>query len=213
MTERLHNTIDKMANTIVSILAACRPSIYLYGSVTLGDFKKGWSDIDILCLTKEQITQEQADRLVGLRQELLEAEPDNSYYRSFEGGILTCKGFLNQSPDRVVYWGTNGQRITDKYSLDSFSMQQLLDTGILLYGDDARKLMKKPNPEDLKNDIKRHYDTIRKYTQTTGRSLYSFGWLLDIARGLYTLQTGKVIAKTVAGEWALENDFVRCRKR
>ena len=30
------------------------------------------------------------------------------------------------------------------------------------------------------------------------------GWLLDIARGLYTLRTGKIIAKTAAGEWALE---------
>ncbi len=30
------------------------------------------------------------------------------------------------------------------------------------------------------------------------------GWLLDIARGIYTLRTGKIIAKTAAGEWALK---------
>lgn len=35
------------------------------------------------------------------------------------------------------------------------------------------------------------------------RSLYSFGWLLDIARGLYTLQHDAVSTKTAAGEWAL----------
>jgi len=33
----------------------------------------------------------------------------------------------------------------------------------------------------------------------------SVGWLLDVARGIYTLRTGKVIVKTAAGEWALEN--------
>lgn len=33
--------------------------------------------------------------------------------------------------------------------------------------------------------------------------MYSCGWLLDIAQGLYTLRTGTLIAKTSAGEWAL----------
>ncbi len=35
---------------------------------------------------------------------------------------------------RMVYWGTSGQRITDSYKMDSFSMTELLDSGILLYG-------------------------------------------------------------------------------
>ena len=41
----------------------------------------------------------------------------------------------------------------------------------------------------------------------TTRSLYSFGWLLDIARCIYTLRTGKIMAKTEAGKWALSNGF------
>ena len=31
--------------------------------------------------------------------------------------------------------------------------------------------------------------------------------MLDIARCIYTLHTGKIIAKTDAGQWALENNF------
>lgn len=31
--------------------------------------------------------------------------------------------------------------------------------------------------------------------------------MLDIARCIYTLRTGKIIAKTAAAEWALENDL------
>ena len=46
-----------------------------------------------------------------------------------------------------------------------------------------------------------------KYAQSTGRSFYSFGWMLDIARCIYTLRTGKIIAKTDAAEWALENNL------
>lgn len=75
-----------------------------------------------------------------MRQSLLEEEPDDPYYRSFEGGMLTLDAFVNHTADRVVYRGTSGQRLT------------------------------------------------------------------DISRGLYTLRTGKIIAKTAAGEWALREN-------
>lgn len=70
-----------------------------------------------------------------------------------------------------------------------------------------KRVLKTPSFSDLYADVERHYETIRKYAQKTGRNLYSFGWLLDIARCLYTLCTGKIIAKTAAADWALENDL------
>ena len=86
-------------------------------------------------------------------------------------------------------------------------MTELIESSILLYGNDIRYQLKAPEFSELYADIKRHYDTIRKYAQKTERSIYSFGWMLDIARCIYTLRTGKIIAKTNAGEWALENNF------
>ena len=65
-----------------------------------------------------------------------------------------------------------------------------------------------PSREDIIKAVINHYETIRKYAAITGRSLYSAGWLLDIARCIYTLRTGKIIAKTKAGEWALDNNLV-----
>lgn len=135
------SSIKNMTAHIAAILAPCAPSIYLYGSCTMDDYKPGWSDIDILVLTRTQISDEQARQLVSLRQSLLEEEPDDPYYRSFEGGMLTLDAFVDHTADRVVYWGTSGQRLT------------------------------------------------------------------DISRGLYTLRTGKIIAKTAAGEWALRENL------
>lgn len=198
-------SINRMVWEISRILENCNPAIYMYGSAALDDFKLGWSDIDILVLTEKQISESQANILVGLRQGMLAKEPDNPYYRSFEGGMLTQSAFLAKKNDRVVYWGTSGERITDSYSLDSFGMAELVESGILLYGKDIRKNMKYPDFHELYADVKRHYETIRKYAQSTGRNYYSFGWLLDIARCIYTLRTGKIIAKTKAAEWALEN--------
>lgn len=167
--------INTIVREISGILSDCEPSIYMYGSSVLNDFRLGWSDLDILVLTSKQITEEQAKSLVGLRQAMLIDEPDNPYYRSFEGGMLTLDAFLSKKTDRVVYWGTSGERITDKYAFDSFGMAELVESSILLYGKDARKELKYPSFHELYADVKRHYETIRKYAHTTGRSFYSFG--------------------------------------
>lgn len=204
----MKQSIEIMKNRIVKILLQNKPSIYLYGSIVLEDFKLGWSDIDILCLTEKTITNEQANQLVNLRQELLDEYNDNLYFRSFEGSFLTLNAFINDIPDTVVYWGTSGQRIANKHIFDSFSMIELKEHGHLLYGDDVRNKFSAPSNDDIKEAVIRHYNTIRKYAVTTDRSLYSAGWLLDIARCIFTLRTGKVIAKTKAGKWALDNNLV-----
>lgn len=199
--------INKMVYEIGRILQGNQPSVYLYGSSVLDDFRLGWSDIDILVLTEEPITEEQAQELVGLRQAILKKEPENLYYRSFEGGMLTQETFLSGKTDRVVYWGTSGERVTDAYRFDSFGMLELVENGVLLYGHDIRNQWQVPAFSELYSDVRHHYETIRKYVRKTERSFYSFGWMLDIARCIYTLRTGRIIAKTDAGLWALENNL------
>ena len=196
-----------MIDAICSILKENVLSIYLYGSSVLDDFKLGWSDIDILVLTKEKIDSQQANQLVTLRQQLLESQPDNKYFRRFEGAMLSFDAFANQTADTVVYWGTRGEKIKDNYLLDSFSMKQLVEDGKLVYGEDIRIHLSTPTYENLYQDVFYHYQTIREHGQKPARNLYSFGWFLDISRCLYTLRTGKIISKTKAGYWALENNL------
>jgi predicted nucleotidyltransferase len=211
----LKETIKIMTREISCILSDNKSTIYLYGSVVIDDFKLGWSDIDILVLTESEVTEEQASKLVNLRQNVLERYPGNPYFRLFEGGMLSLDAFLSNTKERTVYWGTSGQRITDSYKMDSFGMAELLDNGVLLHGDDIRDKMIYPSYAQMRDDIAWHVQGARKYGVVVG-------WLLDIARGIYTLRTGKVIAKTAAGEWALENNLcpdadalekaIQCRK-
>lgn len=208
--KELEPAIKAVRRRVVDILEGCAASIYIYGSLALGDFRPGWSDIDILVLTEKEITEGQAERLVNLRQVMLEEQPDNLYYRRFEGGMLSLDAFRLGEKGRVVYWGTSGERITDSYNFDSFSMCELLESGILIWGRDVRDRLSRPAFDELRADVRRHYEAMRKYARETERSFYSFGWLLDISRCLYTLRTGKIIAKTAAGEWALKENLCPC---
>ena len=192
----LIEAITIMVDEIGAVLDEA-PTVYLFGSVALGDFRLGWSDIDILVLTKKEMTEQQAERLLLLRQVLVERYEGTALFRSFEGAILLAEAFLQKKQGCVVYWGTTGQRITDSYKLDSFSVAEILDCRILLCGEDLRGEMWYPLYEQMREEIIRHVQSARVHGD-------SVGWLLDIARGIYTIRTGKLISKTAAGEWALQ---------
>ena len=197
-------SIGRMTAEAAGIVDGRIHSVWLYGSAVLGDFRPGWSDIDLLVLTEAPITENQALALVGLRQTLTEAEPENPYYRIMEGIIADAEEYRAGSFSRLVYWGTTGQRITDRYAPDAFARYQLALSGKSVYGQSDRRIFEAPSRQELAAAVKSHYDAIRKYAVRTDERLYSCGWLLDIARGVRTLRHGDVMAKTQAGLWALE---------
>ncbi len=199
----LIRSVERMADRIAAVLDRNVHSVWLYGSVVLDDFQLGWSDIDLLVLTCGQISEQQAQQLVGLRQAMADAEPDNLYYRSFEGIIADRDEYLSGSFSRLVYWGTSGQRITGRYRQDAFSAYELVKYGQSVYGENDRSIFPLPSGRELRAAVKQHYESIRRYAVQTDEKLYSCGWLLDIARCVYTLRNHDIIAKTQAGFWAL----------
>ncbi len=196
--------IQRMADAIVSAMDGKVRGIWLYGSVVLDDFRPGWSDIDFIALTDGSISETRAARLLNLRQTLSEENPGNPYCRSFEGVIADAGEYREKAFTRLVYWGTSGQRITDRWEQDAFSACELAKYGRPVYGADDRSLFPIPGRPALNEAVRSHAESIRKYARQTDERLYSCGWLLDIARCMYTLRTGDVIAKTQAGIWALE---------
>ena len=60
-------------------------AVWLYGSLTLGEFRPGWSDIDVLALVPGPLSAAEAERLVELRAELARLRPDAPLVRLVEG--------------------------------------------------------------------------------------------------------------------------------
>lgn len=112
---------------------------------------------------------------------------------------------MNNKFCKAVYWGTSGEHITDCLVYDSFSKKEILDSGLLVCGKELRTQMRMPSYKDLYDGVVSHYGTIRKYAVNVPRHMTSYGWMLDIARCIYTLRTGEIISKTVAADRALEN--------
>ena len=206
---RLRLAINTMAVSIYNILESVQPSIYLYGSMTAEDFRPGWSDIDLLVLTQEPITETQADLLLTLRQQLAQRDPDTPYYRAFEGGMLDLGSFLTNESTRVVYWGTTGERIKERHDFSAFDRASLLQNGQLLLGKDVRRHFEMPEYPEIATAVISHAVSIRQHGKGA-RSLYAYGWLLDIARCMYTLVNGRLTTKTTAAQWALDEHLCPC---
>lgn len=200
----MQEALTLMTAAIADVLHKNEPSIYLYGSCVMEDFRPGWSDIDLLVLTKHPITHPQAERLLMLRQALPLLHPGVCHSRAFEGCMLSIDSFTKHAPGIVVYWGTSGQRITDRCPPDAFSLWELQHAGRLLHGMEVRELLPHPTPSDLHHAVAQHLRAILCHGRGA-RSIYTFGWLLDVARGLYTLRHDTVVSKTAAGEWALSS--------
>lgn len=196
-------SIKRITDEIASRLGGKMHSLWLYGSVTMDDFHLGWSDIDFIALANGEIFEEAAQSLLILRQELVGKEPENPYYRLFEGVIVNICEYRRGEYKRLVYWGTSGQRITDRCEIDPFARYELAKFGKCVYGAADPSLFTLPDRAELVSAVRRHYEGIREYARVTDEKLYSCGWLLDVSRCIYTLRTGEVISKTRAGEWAL----------
>lgn len=178
-------------------------SIYLCGSLALEDYRPGWSDIDVLCLTSSDVPEQAADALLFLRQRLVEAT-GQPIYRTIEGAVLPVFSLQSHFPTRVVYWGTSGERLDTVYDFNAFSMLGFLTQGQLLSGAEVRSAFQPPIAAQLRGNARQVAETAIHVSAFPNHSLYGYGWLLDISRCLYTLQTGRIISKTAAGEWALE---------
>ena len=206
---RLRLAVNTITVTLARILADCDPSIYLYGSVTAEDYHPGWSDIDLLVLTADPIPAGTAEALVTLRQTLAARDPDTPHYRFFEGGMLDLRAFLANEDTRVVYWGTSGEQIKTRHSFSAFDRASLLQNGQLLWGRDVRRHLDMPDYNEIHTAVAAHLDSILTHGQGS-RSIYAYGWLLDIARGMHTLVTGRLTTKTAAAQWALDERLCPC---
>lgn len=198
----MQQTITRITAALCAALAPLEPSVYLYGSAAQGDFRPGWSDIDLLALTSAPLTAAQAQTLLTLRQDIPVIYPDAIHARACEGCVTPLQTLTKNTPATSVYWGTSGQRITDAHRPDVFCLWQLQHGARLLHGPDVRALLPDPAPSALHEAVAGHLRTILLHGRGAP-NLYAFGWLLDTARGLYTIRHDAVIAKTAAGEWAL----------
>jgi hypothetical protein len=207
--EEVNTILLVLLTNIQAILGPQLVGLYLYGSLSLGDFDPASSDIDFLAVTVEELSEEALEQLPAMhasiassglpyatrlegsyipRHALRRYDPTNAHHPTigtdwpFQVGLHGSNWILERQIVRehgVVVWGPSPQTLIDPVSLQEVRAVVC----------EQLKNWWQPRLNDLDWLRPRHYQAFA---------------VLTLCRALYTLQHGTVSSKPQAATWAQE---------
>ncbi|MBS4190624.1 DUF4111 domain-containing protein [Bacillus sp. FJAT-49705] len=224
--------IDSYFGLLDSKLPNILESYYVYGSISLGAFLDGLSDVDFIAVLQRKLTNTDIAALKEVHKQI-----QKRYLRTSLDGIYVMQSDLeslkNENSCLEFREGKfQGHTKFNKNSIDAF---QLKKYGIALKGRDAETLNYTVNWEELLSGMHENLNTYWKnWRDNCGKfpsihyaglffSLSMIEWgVLGITRLFYTFLENDIISKVGAGEYALRtvpprwhkiiNESMRLRK-
>jgi predicted nucleotidyltransferase len=204
--EDVNEAVYILRDGVNEVLGDYFTGMYLYGSLALGDFDPGRSDIDPLIVTSEELPDNVIFELEVMHRRL---------YRSGLEWAKKMSGIYIPLDDLLVY-RINGPKnpmynrdefLLDKPDIDwIFHRHILYQCGVVIEGPSLRDIIDPVSPEQLKeaafiflrNWILLTYED--EIFQGEGHQAY---FVLTVCRCLYTFNKGDVTTKYKSAEWAM----------
>jgi hypothetical protein len=203
----LDQLLEDLTSSMQLTLGDDLVGLYLQGSFALGDADK-YSDVDWIAVTDGELTADQVSALQGLHAGFYAREIP--WAQHLEGSYFP-KGRIRRVEPRPA----------DLWFLDNGSSQLALDThcntavvrwmmrerGVTLSGPDPKELIDPVSGDDLRayadGALVEWVDWAKSLTSMSRRAQNLL--VVSFCRILQTLETGQVMTKREAGEWALDS--------
>ncbi|GAA3660277.1 hypothetical protein GCM10023079_55970 [Streptomyces chitinivorans] len=167
-------------------------AVWAHGSLALGDFRPGRSDLDLIAVVEGPLNAEHKERLTDLHRRLVEEES--------AADALHCsymaRTALPGAEEAHVTWA-HGMLL--ERPVTPVTRRELLDGGLTLHGPPPEELLPPLAPGQLEEFVRR--DLAEFWLPATGRPWL---WLQDVwvdlgllvlARATVTLRDGRLITK------------------
>ncbi len=207
----VNEIVNFLRKDVQDILGKQLAGMYLHGSLANGGFDEH-SDIDIIIVTAEPISQEIFDQLYKMHEmiSVIDSPWRNQLEVSYipKDALRRFDSTNNKHPhlDR----GTDEKLHTIAYGSDWVIQRHIArERGITVTGPDPKTLIDPVSPNDLRNAIAEGMPIwlnpiIKNPAEMNTRGYQSF-FVLSLCRMLYTLRYGEIVSKPMAAEWAIEN--------
>ena len=189
-----------------AILGAEFVGLYLYGSLSLGDFTPGSSDIDFLLVTREALSPPVQEALAALHARL--AVSESPYARKLEGWYFPRAALRRDDPAvRVPTIGADWPFGLGKPSAVWIIERWIVrERGITVVGPPPDTLIEPVSSEALRAAVRAllHDFWVRQLDGPDWlrpRDYQAFA-ILTMCRALHTLATGTIVSKPAAATWA-----------
>jgi hypothetical protein len=198
-------------------------SALLFGGITLGEFSLPWSDVDIIIwVNTDEVTPDLAERAVHLWNHFAQEPLGHLVYlyvapRIVIGGPMTVGGGGVPGQPRSLRVYRHKSKQMEGYPLSLPDTVSLVRHGTLLSGqeirgelprvpDDWPRLYLRERLDQLNRAVSDQLGPYGPHIEATVRSWGADGIMSEplwLARHLYSLLTGEILAKEQAASWYL----------
>ncbi len=191
-----------------AILGSQLAGVYLYGSLTTGEFDRQ-SDIDVLVATRHEMSDETFASLAAMHDQI--AGGDSWCATQLEVAYVPLRTLRRYDAECSVYPHVDrgkGERLHMKEHWSDCIVQRhvLRERGITLAGPHPATVIDPVSEDDLRQAMR---DVLPKWAESLlgdaaqlGRRGSQSYVVLSICRMLYTLETGAVTSKRQVADWA-----------
>ena len=205
----VNTVLDLLLSEVRALVGEELLGMYLYGSLSLGAFETGSSDIDFLVATVDALADERVRALSNMHARLLTS--GLSYATRLEGFYLPQAALRCSDPANARYpfnAQADGLLMVELGSDWVIQRHLVRETAIVLWGPPPQTLLDPVLPSALRAGV------IDRVTSYWNQQLDHPEWLrtrefqafaiLTMCRALYTLACGEVVSKTRAAAWPRE---------
>ncbi len=183
--------------------------IYLYGSLSLGDFEPGSSDIDFLVVTERELPDEMLHALGAMHARI--AASGLKWAGKLEGSYIPRAALRrydpanNRHPTIGADWPFSIREHGCHWVIERYIVRE---HGVVVYGSPPQTLIDPVSSDDLSAAARQALDDYWRPTLAgpepewlRTREYQAFA-ILTMCRALYTLAHGEVVSKPAAATWA-----------
>lgn len=215
-TESKHPTpyaeVNKILNLLLTslqdILGNELVGIYLYGSLSSGDFNPDTSDIDFLVVTTSTLSDKAIAELRSMHQRIWRS--GLKWASKLEGSYIPKREIRRHNPHSTPCPTVNeGKFYLDQHGSDWIIQRHVIrEQGTILAGPDPKTLIDPVSPDDIRRAVRGILNEWwfpmledPSWLKNHGGEYHAFA-ILSMCRALHALEHGTIVSKPVAARWA-----------
>lgn len=206
----VNQVLDLLLTRASAILGEQLTGLYLYGSLSSGDFDPRSSDIDFAFVTEAVLPPETIAALEAMHREIWAS--GLKWAAKLEGAYVPISLIRRHNPHGPVIPTVNeGAFYLAQLGSDWIIQRHVIrECGVVLAGPDPQTLIDPLSPDDIRQSV---LGVLREWWfpmlenqswLAEHGSVYHAYTVVSLCRALHALQHGTIVSKPVAAQWAQE---------
>jgi len=204
----VHEILQILLDEVRNVLGEQFVGLYLYGSLSSGDFHPDASDIDFLVVTTDSLSDEIVAALESMHDRIWET--GQKWAAKLEGSYIPKDHLRRYEKSGVAYPTVNERKFYVATHGSDWIIQRLIirEEGVILAGPDPKSMIDPVNPDDIRNAVtgilkEWWFPMLDEPSWLEKHEVpYHAYAILTMCRALHALEHGTIVSKIAAANWA-----------